>query len=72
MRNFLILLSMIVCLFGPTAIFTVVGYKSMKTLSNRPTNSARIMIALITKLVIVTAILTGILSMLLKYFGEYK
>lgn len=67
MRNIIILLSMILCLFGPSAIFTVVGYRAFRALSKRPTNSARIMIALITKLVITTAVLMLILTMLLKY-----
>ena len=67
MRSAIILLSMIVCLFGPTAVFTLVGYKSMKVLSDRPTDSARVMIALITKLVIVASVLVTILGLTLKF-----
>ena len=70
MRNVFIILSMFVCLFGPTAIFTLVGLKAMEAISHRPTNSARLMIALIVKLSIVTGILTGILSALLKFFAD--
>lgn len=70
MRNVIILLSMFLCLFGPTAIFTYVGLKSMKVLSDHPTNSARIMIALIVKLTIVTSILVGLLSLLLKVLAD--
>ena len=70
MRNVLILLAMLLCLFGPTAIFTYVGYKAMRDLSKRPTNSAKVMIALITKLVIVSVILMGLLALMLKFFGD--
>ena len=66
MRSLGILLGMIACLFVPSAIFTVIGYKSMMILSKRPTNSAKVMIALITRLVIVSSILMGILTIMLK------
>ena len=70
MRNIIILLSMIFCLFGPMTIFALVGRKAMKTLSDRPTNSAKVMIALITKLVIVTVVIMGLLVVLLKSFAK--
>jgi len=62
---------MAVCLFAPTVIFTMVGYKSLKILSNRPTHSREIMIRLITKLVIATTILMSILGLLMKYCASH-
>ena len=69
MRNVFILLGMMVCLFGPTALFTIIGRKSMEELSKRPTGSGAVMIALITKLIIATAVIVGILVGLLKTFA---
>ena len=61
---------MMACLFGPMAVFTVVGYKSLEAVSNRPTDSARVMIALITKLVIAAVLIVGVLAGLLKAFAK--
>ena len=69
MRNFIILASMLLCLFGPTGIFTFIGYKSLREISKRPSSSANVMIALITKLVITTVVLVGIQMTLLKIFA---
>ena len=70
MKNVIVLLGMMACLFGPTTIFTLVGYKSLEAVSSRPTDSARVMIALITKLVIVTVLIVGVLAGLLKAFAK--
>lgn len=69
MKSIIILLSMIACLFGPTIVFTIFGYRSMVILARRPPNSAGVMIALIVRLVLVSAVLIGILMFLLKSFA---
>ena len=69
MRNVIILLGMLACLFGPTAIFTLVGYKSLKQISKRPSQSGGEMIALITKLVITTFVLMSLLMVLMKCYA---
>ena len=69
MKNVIILLGMLACLFGPTGIFTMIGYKSLKEISKRPSTSANVMISLITKLVITTVVLMGVLMVLLKTFA---
>ena len=72
MRNILILLAMLLCLFGPTVIFTFFGYKSMQSLNKRPTDSAKVMIGLITKLIVISGILIGVLALLLKFYAGKK
>ena len=72
MRNGLILLGMMLSLFGPTAIFTYFGYKSMQSLNKRPTDSASVMIGLITKLLAVSGVLITVLVLLLKFFANKK
>ena len=70
MKNVIILLGMLACLFGPSALFTLIGYKSLEAVSRRPSDSARVMVALITKLVIATVVIVGILAGLLKAFAK--
>ena len=69
MRNLLIFLAMMLCLFGPTALFAMVGYKSMVSLGKRPTDSARVMVALMMKIIAATAVIMGIQMALLKVFS---
>ena len=70
MRNVAILFGMLACLFGPTVVFTWVGRRSMESLGKRPTNSARVMVALITKLLLTAMVLIGLLVLLLKTFAK--
>lgn len=65
----IIILSMLACLIGPIAIFSLVGYKSLQNLGKRPSNSSRVMTVLIVKLSITGAILMGMLMMLVKVYG---
>ena len=69
MKNVIILIGMLACLFGPTTVFTLIGYKSLETVSRRPSDSASVMIALITKLVIATVVIVGVLVGMLKAFA---
>ena len=69
MKSVIILLGMLLCLFGPSALFTLVGYKALETVSKRPSDSAKVMIGLITKLVIATVVIVGILGGMLKAFA---
>ncbi len=69
MRDILIFLAMMLCLFGPMALFTILGRKSLDTLGKRPTDSARVMTALIIKLIVAAIVVIGILMALLKFFG---
>lgn len=69
MRNLIIVLVMLLTLFGPTAIFTLVGYKAMIRLGERPSDSAGIMISLLVSVVITSAVLIGSLIGLLKAFA---
>ena len=61
---------MLLCLFGPTALFTLVGYKAMEAVGKRPSDSARVMTIMLVKMVITAAVLFGILLTLLAVFGK--
>ena len=69
MKNVIILFGMLGCLFGPTAVFTLVGYSALQAVSKRPTDSAKVMTALVTKLVITSVIIIGVLAGILKAFA---
>lgn len=69
MRNFIVLVCMVLCLFGPSVVFAFVGYSAIETAGKRPGNSAKVMTTLLTKLIITTAVLIGCLAVLLKLFG---
>ena len=69
MKNVIILLGMVLCLYGPMAFFAFVGYKAIHTVGNRPSDSGRAMIALATKLVITAVVLISILMVMLKVFA---
>ena len=69
MKNIIILFGMLACLFGPSALFTLIGYKSLETVSKRPSDSAAAMIGLITKLVIATLVIVSVLMGMLKAFA---
>ena len=69
MKTLVVLLGMLACLIGPTAIFTLVGYNALKTVGRRTSSSGRAMVILITKLSITAVFLIGILMVLLKVFA---
>jgi len=68
MRDVIILLGMLACLFGPTALFTLFGYKALEELGRRPSLSGGVMIAFVTKFTVFAVILIGALIGLLKAF----
>lgn len=67
--NIIVLLAMLLCLFAPTVIFTLVGLKAMNTVGKRPSDSGRAMIGLLIKLIGTTIVLLGILMGLLKAYA---
>ena len=69
MRNVLILLGTLLCLFGPMIIFTIIGRKALEELGKRPSEGASAMIPMTIKLVAVTAALIGLLMIMLKVFA---
>ena len=70
MQNVVILLGMLACLFGPSALFTLIGYKSLEAVSRRPSDSARVMIALVSKLFGATIVIMAILGAMLRTFAK--
>ncbi len=69
MQKILILLVMLVCLFGPMAIFAWAGNRALSDIGRRPSEGARVMVPFILKLMAASAVAIGILMILLKVFG---
>ena len=69
MQKFLILLLMMVCLFGPMAIFAWAGNKALSDFGRRPSEGAKVMVPFILKLMGAAFAAIGILMILLKVFG---
>ena len=55
------ILAMLVCLFGPTTLFAIVGIKSMDALGKRPSKGGRVMTVLVTKLIAGGGVAIGIM-----------
>lgn len=70
MRVVIIALGMVACLFGPSVVFSVVGYKAMEALAKRPTRGASVMIALITKLLLAGMVTMALLMVLFKLLSK--
>ena len=60
---------MMVCLFGPMAIFAWVGNQALSEFGRRPSEGARVMVPFILKLMAASMVAIGILMILLKVFG---
>ena len=60
---------MLVCLFAPTVFFTLIGYKALGQVGRRPSSSAGVLIALITKLVAAASVLIGLQMLMLRVFA---
>ena len=61
---------MLVCLFGPTVVFSMVGYKSLQTLGRRPSRASRALTLLVVKLAVTSGILIGLLMLLVKLYAD--
>lgn len=60
---------MLLCLFGPMAIFAWAGNKALSDFGRRPSDGARLMVPFIFKLMAAALVSIGILMILLKIFG---
>lgn len=70
MKVFLIVLIMFACLLGPMAVFSWVGQVALRDLGKRPSNAGKAISFLITKLVMTTVGVCGLLMLVLRLFGE--
>ncbi|MEI8344995.1 MAG: hypothetical protein WCG06_02870 [Candidatus Omnitrophota bacterium] len=68
MRNLIVFLGMMFCLFTPSVIFTLVGYKSMMKLGNRPSGGGRVLIPMVARLLITAGVLIAVLVFFLSRF----
>lgn len=69
MASIVIFSLLLICVFGPMIVFGIVGYKALEELGKRPMRGGGVMIALVTKLVVTSAIIVGILMFVLEFFG---
>lgn len=60
---------MMVCLFGPMAVFAWAGNRALSDFGRRPSEGARVMVPFIAKLMAASVVCIGILMILLKVFG---
>ena len=69
MQGLLIFVLLCVCVFAPMIVFAVIGYKAIVEMGKRPMQGGRVMIPMIIKLLVTSAVLLGILMFLLEVFG---
>lgn len=69
MQKILILILMMVCLFGPMAIFVWAGNRALADFGRRPSEGARVMVPFIFKVMGASFVAIAILMILLKMFG---
>ena len=60
---------MMLCLFGPMAIFAWVGNRALSDFGRRPSEGARVMVPFILKLMAASMLAIGVLMILLKVLG---
>ncbi|MFH1199357.1 MAG: hypothetical protein V1650_04295 [Candidatus Omnitrophota bacterium] len=70
MRNFIIILVMLVTILGPSAVIASIGYASIKALGRNPSAAPKIMIAMIIALIFSEAIAVIALLILFQLFGR--
>ncbi len=69
MQKIVILLIMLVCLFGPMAVFAWTGNRALSDFGRRPSEGARVMVPFIFKLMAAAIVSIGLLMILLKVYG---
>jgi|GEM_PF-3946001 len=68
MRELFITLGMLVCLFAPTFLFSVIGYKALERVGKRPSRGGKAMIILVTELTMAAAGVISLQMFLLKIY----
>ncbi|MBI5300004.1 MAG: hypothetical protein A3H42_02865 [Deltaproteobacteria bacterium RIFCSPLOWO2_02_FULL_46_8] len=70
MRNFVIILVMLVTILGPSAVIAVIGYSSIRALGRNPSSAPKILMAMIIALIFAEAIAVIALLVLFQLFGK--
>lgn len=70
MRNFVIVLVMLVTILGPSAVIASIGYASIRALGRNPSAAPKILLAMIIALVFSEAIAVIALLILFQLFGK--
>ena len=69
MRNFIIILVMVVTILGPSAVIAAIGFASVRALGRNPSAAPKILIAMIIALIFAEAIAVIALLVLFQLFG---
>jgi len=70
MRNFLIILVMLVTILGPSAVIAAIGYARIRALGRNPSAAPKILQAMIISLIFAEAIAVIALLILFQLFGK--
>ncbi|MCF7887297.1 MAG: hypothetical protein K9L71_02660 [Candidatus Omnitrophica bacterium] len=70
MKNFVVILIMLISTLGPAAVIAVVGYASAKALGRNPSAAPKIMLAMILAFIFAEAIALVALLIIYNLFGS--
>jgi len=70
MRNFIVIVVMVLTVLGPSAVIAAIGYSSIRALGRNPSSAPKIMLAMIIALVFAEAIAIIALLVIFHLFGS--
>lgn len=70
MKNFIIIVVMLLTILGPSAVIAAIGYSSIRALGRNPSSSSKIMLAMIIALIFAEAIAVIALLVLFHLFAK--
>lgn len=70
MKNFIIVVVMLLTILGPSAVIAAIGYSSIRALGRNPSSSSKIMLAMIIALIFAEAIAVIALLVLFHLFAK--
>lgn len=69
MKNFVVILTMLISTLGPSAVIAAVGYSSVRSLGRNPSAAPKIMLAMILAFIFAEAIALISLLVIYNLFG---
>jgi F-type H+-transporting ATPase subunit c len=70
MKNFVVILIMLISILGPSAVIAAVGYSSVRALGRNPSAAPKIMLAMILAFIFSEAIALVALLIIYNLFGS--
>lgn len=70
MRNFIIILVMVVTILGPSAVIAAIGFASIRALGRNPSSAPKILLAMVISLIFAESIAVIALLILFQLFGK--